>query len=70
MESPFGSKGAAAAAGLSVSHPFRPEKRKSGVSHPFRPKKRKSGSGVAGLWGSSPERAWVSEGRGEAGVWL
>lgn len=40
MESPFGSEGAAAAAGLSVRHPFRPEKHKSGMR-------------VAWLWGSS-----------------
>ena len=57
MESPSGSEGAAAAAGLSVRRPFRPEKRKSGTR-------------VARPWGSSPEHAWVSEGRGETGVWL
>ena len=35
---------------------------------PFRPEKHKSGTRVTRLWGSSPEHAWVSEGRGEAGV--
>lgn len=57
MESPFGSKGAAAAAGLSVSHPFRPEKASQE-------------RGRQGFGGARLSAPGLVRGSGEAGVWL